>query len=96
MFLLWALIVTKVRRGAPQCLAEPRPAAVVDTKVDAFSQILTVVSHLAEKLELTQRQVADLQHTRPIGRDGPPFKAGTDGLYAGAGSGGPTKEQGAI
>jgi hypothetical protein len=33
---------------------------------DAFNQILSVVLPLAEKVEITQRQVADIQITPPI------------------------------
>jgi hypothetical protein len=43
------------------------PAAVVlDTQADAFSQILSVVLHLAERIKITQWQDMYFQTTLPI------------------------------
>jgi hypothetical protein len=46
---------------------EQMAPVVTQAPADAFAQILTVVSHLAERLEVTQRQVSELQSTRSQG-----------------------------
>jgi hypothetical protein len=50
---------------APEPTPEP-PAAEADVQADTLSQILSVVSHLADKIEVTQQQVAVLQSDRQL------------------------------
>jgi hypothetical protein len=50
---------------APEHTPEP-PVAEADVHTDALSQILSVVSHLADKIEVTQQQVAVLQSDRRL------------------------------
>jgi hypothetical protein len=49
--------------GGPPSSEKTAPV-VIDAPADAFVQILSVVSHLAERLEVTQRQVTELQADR--------------------------------
>jgi hypothetical protein len=49
--------------GGPPSSLKTVPV-VADAAADAFAQILSVVSHLAERLEVTQRQVTELQTDR--------------------------------
>jgi hypothetical protein len=42
------------------------PAADVDVHADTLSQILSLVSHLADRIEVTQQQVAVLQSDRQL------------------------------
>jgi hypothetical protein len=63
----------------------PEPlAAGVDSHADTLSQILSVVSHLADRIEVTQQQVAVLQSDRLYRSQGAIPKTQTTGHQASA------------